>query len=47
MDDHKKKTSQGEVWLDKDGILNQVYSPGAELKLKDSLSELKIYRKAY
>ena len=44
MEQNKKKTSQGEVWMDEDGILYQDYPPGTELKLEDSLGELKIYR---
>ncbi len=38
MEHNKKKTSQGEFWMDQDGILYQDYSPGAELKLEDSLA---------
>jgi hypothetical protein len=44
MEENRQKTSQGEVWLDKDGILHQEYEKGAELKLEDSLDELKIYQ---
>ena len=47
MEHNKIKTSQGEVWSDKDGILYQVYSPGAELELEDSLGELRVYKTEY
>ncbi len=47
MEQNKHKTSQGEVWMDEDGILYQEYSPGAELKLEDSLGELEIYKTVY
>jgi hypothetical protein len=43
MEQNRKKTSQGEVWKDNEGILHQEYKPGAELRLEDSLDELRIY----
>ncbi len=44
MEQNKQKTSQGEVWMDEDGVLYQDYPPGTEITLEDSLDELKIYR---
>ena len=44
MEQNRQKTTQGEVWLDKDGILHQEYAKGAELKLQDSRAELKLYQ---
>jgi hypothetical protein len=44
MQHNKQKTSQGEVWMDEDGILYQDYAPGTELTHKDSLKELMVYR---
>ncbi|KPL15106.1 MAG: hypothetical protein AMS26_08510 [Bacteroides sp. SM23_62] len=44
MQHNKQKTSQGEVWMDKDGILYQDYAPGTELKHEDSLKEVRVYR---
>jgi hypothetical protein len=41
---NERKTSQGEAWMDEEGILYQAYTKGAELKLEDSLGELEIYR---
>jgi hypothetical protein len=43
----KKKTSQGKAWLDKDGIIHQVYASGTDLRLEDSLEELKLYKTEY
>jgi len=47
MEQNKQKTSQGEVWMDEDGVLYQAYPSGTELKLEDSLEELEIYRSAF
>lgn len=47
MEQNKQKTSQGEVWMDEDGILYQDYPPGTEITLEDSLGELEIYRSNY
>ena len=47
MEENKQKTSQGEAWIDQDGILYQDYPYGTEIKLEDSLEELKIYRTAF
>lgn len=44
MKNNKQKTSQGEVWMDKDGVLYQDYPPGTEITLEDSLDELRAYR---
>ena len=44
MEQNKQKTSQGEVWMDKDGFLYQDYPPGTEITIENSLEELKIYR---
>ena len=47
MEQNKQKTSQGEVWMDTDGILYQDYPPGAEISYEDSLEELEICRTNY
>ena len=47
MKQNKRKTSQGEVWMDEEGFLYQDYPPGTELELEDSLNELKVYQEAY
>jgi hypothetical protein len=47
MEQNKQKTSQGVVWMDKDGILYQDYPPGTEIAIEDSLEELKIYRTTF
>lgn len=47
MEQNKQKTSQGEVWMDKDGFLYQDYPPGTEITIEDSLEELKIYRTTF
>jgi hypothetical protein len=44
MEDNKQKTSQGEVWMDEDRILYQVYPTGTEIRFEDSLNELEIYQ---
>ena len=47
MIQNKQKTSQGEVWMDEDGVLYQDYPPGTEIKIEDSLGELSIYRSTF
>jgi len=47
MEQNKQKTSQGEVWMDEDGVLYQDYPPGTEIKIEDSLGELNIYRSTF
>jgi len=47
MIQNKQKTSQGEVWMDEDGVLYQDYPPGTEINIEDSLGELSIYRSTY
>jgi hypothetical protein len=47
MEQNKQNTSQGEVWIDEDGILYQDYPPGTEITIEDSLGELKIYRTTF
>ena len=47
MIQNKQKTSQGEVWMDEDGVLYQNYPPGTEINIEDSLGELSIYRSTY
>ena len=47
MEQERQKTSQGEIWLDEDGILHQEYNKGAEIKLEDSQDELKIYQSRF
>ena len=47
MEQNKQKTSQGEVWMDADGILYQDYPDGAEISIEDSLEELEIYQTTY
>jgi hypothetical protein len=47
MEQNKQKTSQGEVWMDKDGFLYQDYPAGTEITLEDSLEELNIYRTTF
>lgn len=47
MEQNKHKTSQGEVWMDTDGILHQAYPPGTEINMEDSLQELEIYKTHY
>lgn len=47
MEQNKQKTSQGEVWMDTDGVLHQVYTPGAKISIEDSRQELKIYKSTF
>ena len=47
MEKNKQKTSQGEVWMDEDGVLYQDYPPGTKITLEDSLGELEIYRTTF
>jgi hypothetical protein len=47
MEQNKHSTSQGEVWLGEDGILFQRYVPCAELRLEDSLDELRVYQSSF
>ena len=47
MEENKQKTSQGEVWMDDDGILYQEYPPGTKITIEDSLGEFKIYRSTF
>jgi hypothetical protein len=47
MEQNKQKTSQGEAWMDEDGILYQDYPPGSEIILEDSMEELRIYRTSF
>ena len=47
MEQNKQKTSQGEAWMDENGILHQVYAPGTELVLEGSPDELRVYRTSF
>jgi hypothetical protein len=47
MEKNKYPTRQGKVWLGKDGILYQDYVTSAELRLEDSLDELRVYQSTF
>jgi hypothetical protein len=47
MEKNKQKTSQGEVWMDEDGVLYQDYPSGTEITIEDSLGELNLYRTVF